>query len=77
MQLRRVVELAGMLEYSDFAEQKTLFGETNQRPDLIVRLPNNCEVVIDSKVSLEAYLRALEAENVPDRQRFLKDHASQ
>jgi DNA recombination protein RmuC len=77
MQLRRVVEMAGMLEYSDFAEQKTLFGEQNQRPDLIVRLPNNCQVVVDSKVSLEAYLRAMEAENEPDRIRFLKDHANQ
>jgi DNA recombination protein RmuC len=77
MQLRRVVELAGMLEYSDFAEQKTLFGEQNQRPDLIVRLPNNCQVVVDSKVSLEAYLRAMEAEHEPDRLRHLKDHANQ
>jgi DNA recombination protein RmuC len=77
MQLRRVVELAGMLEYSDFAEQKTLFGEPNQRPDLIVRLPNNCQVVVDSKVSLEAYLRAMEAEHEPDRVRHLKDHANQ
>jgi DNA recombination protein RmuC len=77
MQLRRVVELAGMLQYSDFAEQKTLFGEQNQRPDLIVRLPNNCHVVVDSKVSLEAYLRAIEAEHEPDRLRHMKDHASQ
>jgi DNA recombination protein RmuC len=77
MQLRRVVELAGMLEYSDFAEQKTLFGEQNQRPDLIVRLPNNCQVVVDSKVSLEAYLRAMESEHEPDRLRHLKDHANQ
>ena len=77
MQLRRVVELAGMLEYSDFAEQKTLFGEQNQRPDLIVRLPNNCHVVVDSKVSLEAYLRAMEAEHEPDRLRHMKDHANQ
>ena len=77
MQLRRVVELAGMLEYCDFAEQKTLFGETNQRPDLIVRLPNNCQVVVDSKVSLEAYLRAIEAPADADRLRNLSDHARQ
>jgi DNA recombination protein RmuC len=77
MQLRRVVELAGMLEYCDFFEQKTLFGETNQRPDLIVHLPNRCMVVVDAKVSLEAYLRAIEAEHEPDRLRHLKDHASQ
>jgi DNA recombination protein RmuC len=77
MQLRRVVELAGMLEYCDFFEQKTLFGETNQRPDLIVHLPNQCMVVVDAKVSLEAYLRAIEAEHEPDRLRHLKDHAGQ
>ncbi|HEY3937853.1 MAG TPA: DNA recombination protein RmuC [Bryobacteraceae bacterium] len=77
VQLRRVVELAGMIEYCDFSEQKTLFGETNQRPDLIVRLPNECQVVVDAKVSLEAYLRAVEAEHEPDRLRYLKDHANQ
>ena len=77
VQLRRVVEMAGMLEHCDFAEQKTLFGETNQRPDLIVRLPNDCTVVVDAKVSLEAYLRSIEAENEADRLRHLKDHANQ
>lgn len=77
MQLRRVVELAGMLEYCDFAEQETLFGEKNQRPDLIVRLPNNCRVVVDSKVSLEAYLRALESQDETERVRCLADHARQ
>lgn len=77
MQLRRVVELAGMLEYCDFSEQKTLFGETHQRPDLIVRLPNNCQVVVDAKVSLEAYLRAIEAPGDEDRLRSFSDHARQ
>jgi len=77
MQLRRVVEAAGMVEYCDFAEQKTLFGETNQRPDLIVRLPNQCEVVVDAKVSLEAYLRSVEADNDADRQQRLREHAAQ
>jgi len=77
MQLRRVVELAGMLEYCDFAEQKTLFGETNQRPDLIVRLPNQCQVVVDAKVSLEAYLRAIEAQDEAERSRHLIAHADQ
>ena len=77
MQLRRVVEMAGMLEYCDFVEQKTLFGDTNQRPDLIVRLPNQCQIVVDAKVSLEAYLRAIEAEQDTERLRHLKDHSSQ
>ncbi len=77
IQLRRVVELAGMLEYCDFAEQETLFGERRQRPDLIVRLPNGCQVVVDSKVSLEAYLRSVEAEDEGARIRHLADHARQ
>lgn len=77
LQLRRVVELAGMLDHCDFAEQKTLFGEPNQRPDLIVRLPNRCEVVVDAKVSLEAYLRAVETTDAGDRSRLFADHARQ
>ncbi|MBV9498453.1 MAG: DNA recombination protein RmuC [Acidobacteriaceae bacterium] len=77
LQLRRVVELAGMLEYCDFAEQKTLFGETNQRPDLIVRLPNHCEVVVDAKVSLDAYLRAIETTDDAERSRYIAAHARQ
>ncbi len=77
MQLRRVVELAGMLEYCDFAEQQTLFGERTQRPDLIVRLPNECRVVVDAKVSLEAYLRAIECQEETERTRCLTDHAKQ
>jgi DNA recombination protein RmuC len=77
MQLRRVVELAGMLEYCDFAEQKTLFGDANQRPDLIIRLPNQCQVVVDAKVSLEAYLRAIEAQEDVERSSCLRDHARQ
>lgn len=77
VQLRRVVELAGMLEYCDFAEQKTLFGDTVVRPDLIVRLPNECQVVVDSKVSLDAYLRAIESPDESERQRWFGEHARQ
>jgi DNA recombination protein RmuC len=77
LQLRRVVELAGLLEYCDFAEQKTLFGESNQRPDLIVHLPNQCQIVVDSKVSLEAYLRAIETVDEKERSRHFADHARQ
>ncbi|MGH9583525.1 MAG: DNA recombination protein RmuC, partial [Bryobacteraceae bacterium] len=77
IQLRRTVEFAGMLEHCDFAEQKTLFGDTNQRPDLIIRLPNECQIVVDAKVSLDAYLRATEAEDEAERARLLAVHADQ
>lgn len=77
MQLRRVVELAGMLEYCDFSEQKTLFGDTNQRPDLTVRLPNQCQIIVDAKVSLEAYLKAAESQDEGERRKLLADHARQ
>ena len=77
MQLRRVVEIAGMLEHCDFAEQETLFGERRQRPDLIVRLPNGCQVVVDAKVSLEGYLRAIECGDEGERSSHLANHARQ
>jgi DNA recombination protein RmuC len=77
LQLRRAVEMAGMLEHCDFSEQKTLFGETNQRPDLIIHLPNQCQVVVDAKVSLEAYLKALESQDEAERARYFADHARQ
>ena len=77
IQLRRVVELAGMLEHCDFAEQETLFGERRQRPDLIVNLPNGCQVVVDSKVSLEGYLRAIESTDEESRTRHLATHSRQ
>lgn len=77
VQLRRVVELAGMLEHCDFAEQQTLFGERTQRPDLIVRLPNQCHVAVDAKVPLEAYLRAAEAIDETVRVQALTEHSRQ
>src|ERR1044071_2613462 len=62
LQLRRVVEMAGMLDHCDFTAQTTLFGEDGRlRPDLLVRLPGGRTVVVDAKTPLEAYLRAVEA----------------
>ncbi len=76
--LRRVVELAGMSEHCDFSEQVTAQTEDGRiRPDMIVHLPGGREIVVDAKVSLEAYLKALSAESEADRQAFLKDHARQ
>ncbi len=76
LQLRRTVELAGMIEYCDFKQQETLFGDRMRRPDMIVRLPNGREIVVDAKVSMDAYLRALEAEET-QRDQLMADHARQ
>jgi DNA recombination protein RmuC len=76
LQLRRVVELAGMLEHCDFQEQVSIGGEDGQqRPDLIVHLPGGRQIVIDAKAPLQAYLAASEAEDDAARARHLDDHA--
>jgi len=78
MQLRRVVELAGMLEYCDFDEQPSLIGDLGrQRPDLIVKMPGGRTIVIDAKVPLEAYLDAQDAPEEVVRARRMNDHARQ
>ena len=78
IQLRRVVEMAGMLAYCDFDEQYTGTGEDGRlRPDLLVRLPGGKKVVIDAKAPLVAYLEALEAPTDAMRDAQLRDHARQ
>lgn len=78
LQLKRVVELAGMTEHCDFVEQQTLAGaERRIRPDVIIRLPGGKSVIVDAKVPLDAYLRALEAPDDAARQALLVDHARQ
>jgi DNA recombination protein RmuC len=76
IQLRRVVEVAGMLSYCDFEEQVCVAGdEGSLRPDMVVKLPNDRLVVIDSKVSLGAYLDALQSEDPDVRLEKLVLHA--
>ena len=75
-QLRNVIELAGMESYCDFDEQTTLANNDRlQRPDAVIRLPNDSRVVIDAKTPLDAYLRAQEAPDAATQERFLQDHA--
>jgi DNA recombination protein RmuC len=78
LQLRRVVELAGMMAYCDFSEQVNVATEEGAlRPDLVVNLPNDKHIVVDAKVSLQAYLDALESEVDLEHGRHLKEHAKQ
>jgi DNA recombination protein RmuC len=76
MQLRRVVEMAGMLEHCDFVEQPSSTTEDGRlRPDLIVKLPGGKQVVIDAKAPIAAYLEAAEAEDDAAREVQLAKHA--
>jgi DNA recombination protein RmuC len=78
MQLKRVVELAGMLEYCDFYSQPTAITEEGRvRPDLLVRLPGGKSIIVDAKAPLEAYLAAHESGNEETRRARLVDHARQ
>jgi DNA recombination protein RmuC len=79
MQLKRVVEIAGMVEHCDFSLQESASkaGEPRLRPDMIVKLPNRRNVVVDSKAPLQAYLEALESVDEAARAQKMKDHARQ
>jgi DNA recombination protein RmuC len=82
LQLKRVIELSGMVEHCDFVEQQTLTArdgvdDRRMRPDVIVRLPGGKRVVIDAKAPLDAYLKALDAPDEATRQTLLADHAKQ
>ena len=76
IQLRRVVELAGMLQYCDFVEQETVATEESRiRPDMIVRLPGNRTIVVDSKVPFDAFYESISTTDEEIRASRLKDHA--
>jgi len=77
--LRRVAELAGMVEYCDFREQLTVRTEEGSRlrPDLLVTMPNNRMVAVDSKVSLEAYIKAANTDSEAEFKSLMEQHVAQ
>jgi DNA recombination protein RmuC len=76
MTLKRLAELAGMVEHCDFYEQEnTSTDEGRMRPDMIVRMPDGREIVVDVKTPLDAYLSAVEATDDESRRKHLEHHA--
>jgi DNA recombination protein RmuC len=74
--LKRVAELAGMSEHCDFTEQESVTSEEGRlRPDMIVHLPNNKLVVVDSKAPLQSYLESLESQTEEEQKAKLREHA--
>jgi DNA recombination protein RmuC len=78
VQLRRVVELAGMLDHCDFSEKTTVHTTDSKLvPDMVVNLPGGRNIVVDAKVPYGAYREAAEAEQDAERAAKLREHAGQ
>ena len=76
IQLKRVVEIAGMSEHCDFTQQATQ-ANSSLRPDMLVQLPGQRQIIVDAKAPLSSYLASLEAIDESDRLNKLRDHAKQ
>jgi len=72
--LKRIVELAGLVNHCDFYEQETIQAEDSFRPDMIVRLPNQRQLIVDAKVPLSAYLQALDENHHEHKKEYLEKH---
>ena len=74
--LKRLAELAGMVEHCDFFEQESAASDQGiQRPDMVVRMPGKRDIIVDAKTPLDAYLSAVEAASDADRAKHLECHA--
>lgn len=78
LSLKRAAELAGMTAYCDFYEEVSVDTETGRlRPDMVVRLPNGREIVVDAKAPVDAYMKAISVLSEEDRQKALSNYVSQ
>lgn len=78
IQLKRVVEMAGMIGHCDFYEQQTVGSEDGKlRPDMVIKLPGHKTVVVDAKAPLTSYLDSVESKDEDERLALLKNHAAQ
>lgn len=73
--LQRIVELAGLRERVDFVTQTAIGTDSQLRPDMVVHLPDDVDVVIDAKAPLDAYKRAIETNDERERDEYLRQHA--
>jgi DNA recombination protein RmuC len=74
--LKRLAELAGMVEHCDFSEQESVQTENGQqRPDMVIRMPGKREIIVDAKTPLDAYLAAVECADDGKRKQRLEQHA--